>query len=89
MKEREEKENISDLKNSHEMKLSYFSIEISLYLGVTNNQIAIHLWFPDNCQLKYTELVQPVPPVVAADTKLEYNWVVYSMNMAQKQDFFS
>ena len=35
--------NILYLKNSHEMKLSYFSIEISLYLGVTNNQVAIHL----------------------------------------------
>ena len=51
------KNNILDLKNSQEMKLSCFSIKISLYLGVTNYQISLHFGVPDNCNLKYIELV--------------------------------
>ena len=60
------------------MKLSCFSIDISLYLGVTNNQILLHFGVPDTCKLKYTELF------VGNITKIEYNGVVFSMSMAQK-----
>ena len=68
---------LNGLENSQKMKLSNSNIDISLHLGVPDNQILLHLDVPDNKILLHISvpnncLLKHTAPVVG-DTKMEWN----------------